>query len=176
MNILTMLWKNLRRGYQTLLFPARPKITARFRGLVEFDPAFCTGCAVCRMRCTSRAIEFKAGKGEFTWSYNPGQCTFCGRCVEGCIEHALKEGHTEHALSQQQDTPPIYVTQGELKKSYTVARRPPAPKPSAASVAPAPSSVAPAVSFVAPVSRPAVLAQPALSLVEGSTPPGGDSQ
>ena len=39
MNILTMLWKNLRRGYQTLLFPARPKVTARFRGLVQFDPA-----------------------------------------------------------------------------------------------------------------------------------------
>ena len=106
------------------------------------------------MRCTSRAIEFKAGKGEFTWSYNPGQCTFCGRCVEGCTEHALKEGHAEHALSQQQDTPPIYVTQGELKKSYTVARRPPTPKPAAASVA--------------PVSRPAVLA--------ASTPPGGGSQ
>jgi formate hydrogenlyase subunit 6/NADH:ubiquinone oxidoreductase subunit I len=132
MNILTMLWNNLRRGYQTLLFPARPNITARFRGLVEFDPRHCTGCAVCRMRCTSRAIEFKAGKGEFTWSYNPGQCTFCGRCVEGCIEHALKEGHTEHALSQQEDTPPIYTTQGELKKSYTVARRPPAAKAAAA--------------------------------------------
>ena len=106
MNILTMMWKNLRRGYQTLLFPARPKVTARFRGLVQFDPALCTGCAICNMRCTSRAIEFKAGKGEFTWSYNPGQCTFCGRCVEGCTEHALKEGHAEHALSQQQDTPP----------------------------------------------------------------------
>ena len=131
MNILTMMWKNLRRGYQTLLFPARPKITARFRGLVEFDPRHCTGCAVCRMRCTSRAIEFRAGKGEFTWSYNPGQCTFCGRCVEGCIEHALKEGHGEHALSQQEDTPPIYTTQGELKKSYTVARRPPAAKAAA---------------------------------------------
>jgi formate hydrogenlyase subunit 6/NADH:ubiquinone oxidoreductase subunit I len=121
------------------------------------------------MRCTSRAIEFKAGKGEFTWSYNPGQCTFCGRCVEGCTEHALKEGHTVHALSQQQDTPPIYVTQGELKKSYTVARRPPAPKPAAA-------SVAPAVSFVAPVSRPAVVraSTPALAS-SASTPPGGDS-
>ena len=122
MNILTMMWKNLRRGYQTLLFPARPKVTPHFRGLVQFDPSLCTGCAICRLRCTSRAIEFKAGKGEFTWSYNPGQCTFCGRCVEGC---------TEHALAQQQDTPPIYLVQGELKKSYTVARRPPAPKPAA---------------------------------------------
>ncbi len=109
MNILTMLWKNLRRGYQTLLFPARPKVTPRFRGLVQFDPALCTGCAVCRFRCTSRAIEFKAGKGEFTWSYNPGQCTFCGRCVEGCIEHALKEGRTEHALSSKRPCPPIYL-------------------------------------------------------------------
>ena len=116
MNILTMLWKNLRRGYQTLLFPARPKVTSRFRGLVQFDPALCTGCAVCRFRCTSRAIEFKAGKGEFTWSYNPGQCTFCGRCVEGCTEHALKEGRTEHALRQQEETPPVYLTQGELRR------------------------------------------------------------
>ena len=41
----------------------------------------------------------------------------------------------EHALSQQQDTPPVYTTQGELKTSYTVARRPPASKPVAAPVA-----------------------------------------
>jgi formate hydrogenlyase subunit 6/NADH:ubiquinone oxidoreductase subunit I len=142
MNILTMLWKNLRRGYQTLLFPARPKVTSRFRGLVQFDPALCTGCAVCRFRCTSRAIEFKAGKGEFTWSYNPGQCTFCGRCVEGCIEHALKEGRSEHALRQQEETPPVYLTQGELRKSYTVARRPPTPRSAAPAVAP---SAGPAV-------------------------------
>jgi len=128
MKILSMLWRNLIRGPRTLLFPARPPVTKRFRGLVQFDPALCTGCAVCRFRCTSRAIEFKAGKGEFTWSYNPGQCTFCGRCVEGCAEHALKDGHLEHALSQAEDTPPIYLVQGELKKSYTVARRPPAAK------------------------------------------------
>jgi len=159
MNILIMMIQNLRRGYQTLLFPARPKITPRFRGLVQFEPTLCTGCAVCRFRCTSRAIEFKAGKGEFTWSYNPGQCTFCGRCVEGCAEHALKEGRTEHALSQEQDTPPVYLAQGELKKSYTVARRPPAPKP------PAPK---PAVDVAAPVSIPAVLTT--------STPSEGGAQ
>lgn len=119
MNVLGMMWRNLRRGYQTLLFPARPPVTPRFRGQVQFDPTKCIGCAICRFRCTSRAIEFKAGKNEFTWSYNPGQCTFCGRCVEGC-----KEG----ALSQEEACPPIYGTQGELKKTYTVARRPPAPK------------------------------------------------
>ncbi|MGD0830469.1 MAG: 4Fe-4S dicluster domain-containing protein [Terracidiphilus sp.] len=120
MNILTMLWKNLWGGSRTTLFPARPKVTERYRGLVRFDPALCSGCAICKMRCTSRAIEFKTGKGEFTWSYEPGQCTFCGRCVEGC---------KDHALSQDSETPPIYLTIGELKKSYTVARKPPAPRP-----------------------------------------------
>jgi len=120
MNILTMLWKNLWGGSRTMLFPARPRVTARYRGLVQFDPTLCSGCAVCKMRCTSRAIDFKTGKGEFTWSYEPGQCTFCGRCVEGC---------KEHALSQDSEIPPIYLTIGELKKSYTVARKPPAPRP-----------------------------------------------
>jgi formate hydrogenlyase subunit 6/NADH:ubiquinone oxidoreductase subunit I len=127
MNILTMLWKNLWSGSRTLLFPARPKVTPRFRGLVQFDRTRCTGCAICKMRCTSRAIEFKTGKGEFTWSYDPGQCTFCGRCVEGC---------KDHALSQESACPPIYTSIGELKKAYTVARKPPAPKPAPAQSVP----------------------------------------
>jgi NAD-dependent dihydropyrimidine dehydrogenase PreA subunit len=102
MNILTMMWRNLWGGSRTLLFP---------------------GCAICRFRCTARAIEFRAGKGEFYWSYDPGQCTFCGRCVEGC---------KTHALSQDPQCPPVYLTIGELKNSYTVARKPPAPKPAPA--------------------------------------------
>jgi formate hydrogenlyase subunit 6/NADH:ubiquinone oxidoreductase subunit I len=114
MKILSMLWKNFWGGHRTLQFPARPQVTKRFRGLVQFDTTRCTGCAICKFRCTSRAIDFKGGKGEFTWSYDPGQCTFCGRCVEGC---------KDHALSQQSDTPPVYTTLGELKKSYTVARK-----------------------------------------------------
>jgi formate hydrogenlyase subunit 6/NADH:ubiquinone oxidoreductase subunit I len=119
MNILTMLWKNLWGGSRTMRFPARPNVSARFRGLVRFDPELCTGCAICKFRCTSRAITYKAGKGEFYWSYDPGQCTFCGRCVEGC---------KAHALSQDSDTPPVYTTLGELKNSYTVARKAPVPR------------------------------------------------
>ena len=126
MKILTMMWNNLRRGYQTLLFPARPAITERFRGLVKFDPALCIGCAICRFRCTSGAIQFKAGKEEFNWSYNPGLCTFCGRCVEGCKEGAIK---------QEEACPPVYFKKDELNQTYTVPRRKPAPKN------PAPSAV-----------------------------------
>ena len=134
MNILTMLWRNLWGGSRTLLFPARPKVTKGYRGLVRFDPALCTGCAICRFRCTARAIEFKAAKGEFTWSYDPGQCTFCGRCVEGC---------KTHALSQDPECPPVYLSIGALKQSYTVARKPPAPRPAPAAppAAAAPTSI-----------------------------------
>jgi len=114
MKMLRMLWKNFRGGHRTLQFPARPPVSRSFRGLVEFDATRCSGCAICKFRCTSRAIDFKGGKGEFTWSYDPGQCTFCGRCVDGC---------KEHALSQREDTPPVYTTLGALKKSYTVARK-----------------------------------------------------
>ena len=103
-----------------MLYPTRPMVGAGYRGLVRFDPAACTGCAICKMRCTSRAITFNAGKGEFHWSYDPGQCTFCGRCVEGC---------KAHALSQDPQCPPVYLTIGELKNSFTVARKAPAAKP-----------------------------------------------
>ena len=114
MKMLRMLWKNFWGGHRTLQFPARPPVSERFRGLVEFDQTLCSGCAICKFRCTSRAIDFKGGKGEFTWSYDPGRCTFCGRCVDGC---------KEHALSQREDTPPVYTQPGELKKAYTVARK-----------------------------------------------------
>jgi formate hydrogenlyase subunit 6/NADH:ubiquinone oxidoreductase subunit I len=114
MNMLVMLLRNLWGGNRTLPFPERPPVSERFRGLVQFDASKCCGCAVCKFRCTSRAIDFKAGKGEFTWSYNPGQCTFCGRCVEGC---------KDHAICQESAPPPVYSTSGELKKSYTIARK-----------------------------------------------------
>ena len=147
MNILTMLWKNFWGRSRTLLFPARPQITQRYRGLVQFNPDLCTGCAICKFRCTSRAITYQAGKGEFTWAYDPGQCTFCGRCVEGCIEHALKEGRTEHALSQESACPPIYLQQGELKRVYTVKRKAPASRPAPpVSVAPPAAPVTETVS------------------------------
>jgi ferredoxin len=127
MNILTMLWKNLWGGSRTMLFPARPKVSEGFAVWCASIPRSAPA-APSALPLHRRAIEFKAGKGEFYWSYDPGQCTFCGRCVEGC---------KAHALSQDSECPPIYTTIGELKNSYTVARKPPAPKPAAA--APPPS-------------------------------------
>ena len=121
MKIFGLLWKNLRHGVVTLRYPDAPSLKTGYRGLVHFDPARCTGCAMCRFRCTARAITFAAAGREFTWSYNPSQCTFCGRCVDGC---------KDHALSQDPDLPPIYVTPGTLNSSFTLQRRvPPKSRP-----------------------------------------------
>jgi formate hydrogenlyase subunit 6/NADH:ubiquinone oxidoreductase subunit I len=123
MKILGLLWKNLRSGVATLRYPTRAPIPPGFRGLVQFDPERCIGCAICRFRCTAGAITFRANGPQFTWAYNPAQCTFCGRCVEGC---------KEHALSQDSNCPPIYVSAGILRVSYTLQRKIPAPKHAAA--------------------------------------------
>jgi len=119
MKIFGLIWKNLRRGVVTLRYPDAPPVTDGFRGLVRFDPSRCTGCAMCRFRCTARAITFEAAGKQFTWSYDPGQCTFCGRCVDGC---------KDHALSQEAGCPPIYFSKGSLRTSFTLQRRTPAPK------------------------------------------------
>ena len=121
MKIVRLLWNNLRGGIDTLRYPAAPPVTEGFRGLVHFDPQRCTGCAMCRFRCTARAITFTAAGKEFTWAYDPGQCTFCGRCVDGC---------KEHALSQDPECPPIYLAIGTLRRSYTLARKTPTQKSS----------------------------------------------
>ena len=135
MNILAMLWSNLRRGVVTFRYPARPAVSEGYRGLVCFDPELCTGCAICRFRCTTRAITFSSAKNEFTWSYDPGQCTFCGRCVEGC---------KAHALSQARACPPIYLHIGDLKRVYTLKRQAPGSKSAvAAPIAPGGQSAAP---------------------------------
>jgi NADH-quinone oxidoreductase subunit I len=136
MSILTLLWNNVRHGAVTLRFPKRPMVGQGYRGLVSFNPELCTGCAICRFRCTARAITFSSAKSEFTWAYDPGQCTFCGRCVEGC---------KTHALSQASECPPVYLNIGELKRIYTLARKAPASKPAVAM---------PAVVGVAQVDRP----------------------
>jgi formate hydrogenlyase subunit 6/NADH:ubiquinone oxidoreductase subunit I len=119
MKIVGLLWKNVRSGIATLRFPARAPAAPRMRGMVRFDPSRCSGCAMCRFRCTSGAIRFEPAGKQFTWSYNGGQCAFCGRCVEGC---------KDHALSQEPASPPVYLVSGALLTSYTLERKTPSAK------------------------------------------------
>ena len=73
------------------LSPAPPGQRRTIAGWSASIPSSAPAAPSARFRCTARAIDFNAGKGEFTWSYDPGQCTFCGRCVEGCKDHALSQ-------------------------------------------------------------------------------------
>jgi len=116
MNIVTLLVENLWRGPVTLRFPERPPSRPGFRGLVEFEPSLCTGCATCAFVCTSLAIKFKSRRDTYEWSYDGGQCTFCGRCVDGC------EGK---AITMQSSPAPAYENSGALKRLYTLARKKP---------------------------------------------------
>jgi formate hydrogenlyase subunit 6/NADH:ubiquinone oxidoreductase subunit I len=116
MNVWIMLVENLRSGPVTLRFPERPPAPPRYRGLVEFDPSLCTGCATCAFVCTSAGIKFKSRRDSYEWSYDAAQCTFCGRCVDGC---------EAHAITMQSTPTPIYLSAGALKRAETLARKKP---------------------------------------------------
>jgi len=135
MNVVTLLLENLVHGTSTFHFPDFPPTCPRFRGLVEYDPSLCDGCGMCSFVCTSSAIKGRSHKDTYDWSYDPGQCTFCGRCVDICPPHNLK---------QQPSRPPVYTVREELKKSYTIKRKPPTPPKPAAPAEPAAASATPA--------------------------------
>ena len=134
MNILTMLWKNLWGGSRTMRFPVRPKVTEDYRGLVRFDPALCTGCAICKMRCTARAIEFQApAKASSPGATIPGQCTFCGRCVEGCKDPCAQPGLGMPAdLSDHRRVEELLHRCAQAARSKPAAATPPAAESKAA--------------------------------------------
>ena len=122
MNIWTLLMDNLRRGAVTVRFPARPPASNRYRGLVQINTEPCKCCGICALVCTSSAISMKKADGHYEWNYDPGQCTFCGRCVDAC---ALK------LLTMLAEAPPVYEVSGTLRQNHVWAAKPPAPKPSA---------------------------------------------
>lgn len=116
MNIFNLLTENLTHHPVTLPFPEHPPTAPGYRGLVLFDPTLCTGCATCAFVCTSAAIKFKARRDTYEWSYDAGQCTFCGRCVERC---------ESQAIVMDSSSPPIYTAPGSLKIAHTLQRKKP---------------------------------------------------
>lgn len=122
MNVWELLMDNLRRGTVTMRFPTRPPACHRYRGLVQIRTEPCKCCGICALVCTSSAITMKKGDGHYEWNYEPGRCTFCGRCVDAC---ALK------LLTMDAEAPPVYEASGALKQSYTWSAKPAAPRPAA---------------------------------------------
>ena len=128
MTTFAMLLRNIFGPRLTVLFSAAPPPHSGYRGLVEYEATKCTGCSMCAFRCTSRAIRFRGTKTDIKWGYDPAQCTYCGRCVDGC---------EAGALTQAAECPPVYFDEGALKVNYVTPRVPPATKPAPAQPSPA---------------------------------------
>ena len=90
MGILNVLWRNFGRQSRTRRVDDPLPTPAGFRGLIEHDPALCTGCTTCAQVCAPRAISFDwSDRSAVTWSFAADQCSFCGLCVRFCPTGAI---------------------------------------------------------------------------------------
>ncbi len=152
MKILQLIVENLRKGTVSFRLPHPHQCTSnQYRGLIHNDESRCVGCGACAYVCPTAAIEVTRSGNTYTWSYDPGKCTFCARCLDRC---------RLHTLTFESKLPPLYSKPGELKVVYTMEKKKPAPKPAAAAPAATavkeqPTAAAPAMSVPATASNPA---------------------
>jgi formate hydrogenlyase subunit 6/NADH:ubiquinone oxidoreductase subunit I len=152
MNIFRLIFDNLRRGTVSFPLPHQHQCTSgEYRGLIHNDPERCIGCGACAYVCPTAAIEVKRSGDNYSWSYDPGKCTFCARCMERC---------KPNTLTMESKLPPLYSTQGGLKQILEMVRKRPA-RPAVPPAATAKAAVEPAA---------AKDAQPAVTTLDKETP------
>ena len=114
MNILTMLWKNLRRGYRTLLFPARPKVTPRLpRPGASSIPRSAPAAPSADSAAPRAPSSSKPARANSPGATTPASAPSAAAALKAARTRAQGRP-TEDAC--QQDTPPIYLTIGELEE------------------------------------------------------------
>lgn len=129
MNALRLIFNNLRRGTVSFPLPHKHQCTSdQYRGLIENDAERCIGCAACAYVCPTAAIEVNRAGDTYTWAYDPGKCTFCSACLVRC---------KPNTLTMQSALPPLYNTQGALRKVLEMERKKPVRPPVPAVAKPA---------------------------------------
>lgn len=115
LKILKMIAGNMATDKATVRLPGSVPTPALFRGAVTMDPEKCIGCGMCSYVCVSNAITGAEQDKSYAWTYEPGRCTFCARCVDRC---------PAYALSMNSDQMPCYAHPGELNTEHLVQFRP----------------------------------------------------
>jgi formate hydrogenlyase subunit 6/NADH:ubiquinone oxidoreductase subunit I len=132
MNIFRLIFENLRHGTVSFPLPHNHECTSsEYRGLIHNDATRCVGCGSCAYVCPTGAIEVTRSGDTYRWTYDPGKCTFCARCIDRC---------RPKTLTQESMLPPLYSTEGDLKQVLDMVKK----KPVRAAVAPAAAGAKPA--------------------------------
>lgn len=110
-DILRVMARNIVKGPATVRLPEHVPPPPKLRGYVRIDAASCVACGTCAYVCVGNAITGAEAESGYAWSYDPGRCTFCERCVDHC---------PGGALTMDPVPVPPYVERGELDEMVLV--------------------------------------------------------
>ena len=136
MSMLGDVLRSLLRRPATRRYPReRAAPPERLRGALRFDPARCTGCAMCVRDCPADAIELitidKAAR-RFVLLYHLDRCTFCAQCARtcsfGCL--SLSSERWELAAPSREQLAVYYGDDADVKSVLAAAAAPDTAAPS----------------------------------------------
>lgn len=104
MFVLNTLLHRLKRGCETMVYPAgpAPALPERHGGALRVDASKCVdGCRACVTVCPTEAIARSPGRPV---ALDLGRCIFCAACVEACPPAAITQtGDHRMAVRRRED-------------------------------------------------------------------------